>query len=474
MALRAAAPRLSMAGRFDIPYSRAHCLCAKPTAEEKAMRRAHFSRFIQKIRASGSLAVQPRMGWGSPLRMRRALELVKAESPNCVGTITLDSYTRVGDYHTPLLCLSNGEHLNGYPLLSHSVRTTEELLHHVLGEDFPVQVRHGTPEPQAVFRRIIEVGLDASEGGPISYCLPYGRTPLTVSMSAWRDSCHIFAAEEEHGHIESFGGCLLGQLCPPALLLAVGILECLFFRQYGIRSVSLSYAQGPSYPQDRAALTLLRKLAGLYLADLDWHVVVYTYMGLFPETAAGGKRLIEDSASLAAESGCERLIVKTTAERRQIPPLKDNLFAIRLALTCAQSTRAHDGLRKEEHEVYEQLSEDVQSVLEAVLNLHSDMSEALLMAFERGILDIPYCLHPDNHGNARGALDEHGMVRWTRPGNVPVKDCRPDLHDRLSSDALLTQLSYVARLYDSSSSTAPDEANVPDAQASSFTIQTPC
>lgn len=418
---------------------------------------ATFHDFMQVIRATGSLAVQPRMGWGGPFKMRHALRRVKEQSPQCIGTVTLDSYTRVGDYQTPLQCLRRGEQINGYPLVSHSAETTRRLLRGLVDVTFPVQVRHGTPEPQTIFRRTLEVGLDASEGGPISYCLPYGRTPLAVAVRAWREACQIFAAGAERGHIESFGGCLMGQLCPPSMLVAISLLECLFFKEYGIRSVSLSYAQGSSYSQDRAALAVLRRLAGLLLGDIDWHVVVYTYMGVFPATQTGATRLLEDSAMLARESGCERLIVKTVAERRQIPLLEDNLAAIRAALACAQ---AHQPklLSSEEETLYAELLEEAQSLLNAILNLSSDISECLLTAFKRGLLDVPYCVHPDNRGKTQAAIDEHGILCWTRRGNLPIRESRHDLCKRISSDALLAQLSHVARSYDHMQSIGDERA----------------
>ena len=59
-------------------------------------------------------------------------------------------------------------------------------------------------------------------------------------------------------HLETFGGCLLGQLCPPSLLVAISVLEALFFVQHGLRSVSLSYAQQTHPAQDIEALAALR------------------------------------------------------------------------------------------------------------------------------------------------------------------------------------------------------------------------
>lgn len=94
---------------------------------------------------------------------------------------------------------------------------------------------------------------DATEGGPVSYCLPYGRTPLAESVRNWTEGVRRFAALRELGtepHLETFGGCLLGQLCPPSLLVAVSVLEALFFHRHGVRDVSVSYAQQTHPAQD--------------------------------------------------------------------------------------------------------------------------------------------------------------------------------------------------------------------------------
>lgn len=62
-------------------------------------------------------------------------------------------------------------------------------------------------------------------------------------LSTWARSCELLAAGAgpgSVGHLESFGGCMLGQLCPPGLLVALSILEGLFFRAHGIESISLT------------------------------------------------------------------------------------------------------------------------------------------------------------------------------------------------------------------------------------------
>ena len=52
-----------------------------------------------------------------------------------------------------------------------------------------------------------------------------------------------------------------------SLLVAMSVLECLFFRQHGVRSVSLSYAQQTNAEQDTEAVFTLRRMAAELLPD---------------------------------------------------------------------------------------------------------------------------------------------------------------------------------------------------------------
>src|SRR5262249_4060776 len=158
---------------------------------------------------------------------------------------------------------------NGYPIVAHDLETTRAVLAGVADVTFPVQIRHGSPCPEHIFRSLIDAGLHATEGGPVSYCLPYSRTPLELSIDNRTRSCELLAGvrgAEVEPHLETFGGCMLGQLCPPSLLVAMSVLECLFFRQHGLRSVSLSYAQQTNPDQDREAVLALRRLAAQWLS----------------------------------------------------------------------------------------------------------------------------------------------------------------------------------------------------------------
>src|SRR5690554_264457 len=379
-----------------------------------------FHDYVNQQRLYGKTIWQPRMGFGNPDHMKAGLKAVADEKEfSRSGTITLDAYTRVGDYKTPLTSLKAGVALNGYPIVSHGGETTMDVLSPARIAGIPVQIRHGTSRPQDIFKRMAELGLDATEGGPISYCLPYGRLPLSEAVDAWKESCLIMAGEIEHGHIESFGGCMMGQLCAPSVLVAINIIEALFFFHYGISSASLSYAQGTSDQQDKGAIAALRQLAREYLPQNSWHIVFYMYMGVFPATPAGARRLIFDAASLAVRSGCERVIVKTVSESIQIPTIEQNIDALRFS-AAAGDQLAHEQLSAMELRHRDEVYAEAKLIIDTLLSESSDPGKAIKNCFKQGLLDVPYCLHSDNQGLTRTYIDGEGALRWADSGKLPI------------------------------------------------------
>lgn len=413
-----------------------------------------FGPFITAARAAGHLVVQPRMGMSSPDEMRAGLMAVKRATPTTVGTITLDSFTRGNNHAAAQNALSDGERLNGYPIVAHGPQTTAALLDGILSPDFPIQVRHGSPDPRQVFAAMVKAGLSASEGGPVSYCLPYGRYPLRESVHAWGVACDFLAesradTDGAEPHMETFGGCMLGQLCPPSLLVALSVLEALFFRQHGLRSVSLSYAQQTDPGQDLEALAALSRLAGDLLAGLDWHIVLYAYMGVYPKTARGAHLLLGEATRLAVRGGASRLIVKTQAEAHRIPTIAENIEALEYAGAVAGHTAA---ARPDAPASYCAVTDtglhaEASLIVDAVLGLHPDLGRALLRAFQHGLLDVPFCLHPDNHGRTQAFIDDTGRLHWSDTGALPIRrGAKGD--GQMSSATLLAALGHVSAKFD--------------------------
>ncbi|GAA1970552.1 FAD/NAD(P)-binding protein [Amycolatopsis minnesotensis] len=412
------------------------------------MNPADIHGYVMAAAASGELVVQPRMGMGEPGQMAEGLRAVAAADARTVGTITLDSYTRVGDHEGARRALLDGERLNGFPLVAHGAELTRQVVAAVRGR-VPVQVRHGCADPERIFEAMVEAGLSISEGGPVSYCLPYSRTPLAEAVRAWsRASDRLVADAGARGmrpHLETFGGCLFGQLCPPSLLIAASVLEAMFFVQHGVRSVSLSYAQQTNATQDIEAVAALRHLAGELLAvDVDRHLVLYTYMGVFPRTEAGASRILDRSAEIAVRGGAERLIVKTAAEAHRIPTVAENVSAL---VRSARVAERDSDLPRADQVDYGTVLGEARALIEAVLERGDDIGEGLVRSFADGTLDVPYCIHEDNHGQAQGGIGEDGRLYWARTGKMPLP-AASRASGRISSGQLLRMLRFTAESYD--------------------------
>ncbi|WP_018681303.1 methylaspartate mutase [Actinokineospora enzanensis] len=406
-----------------------------------------FEEFVARSHAAGALVVQPRMGFGDPTAMRAGLAATRSARAVTVGTLTLDSYTRVRDTASAEHALRNGLPLNGYPIVNHPPEVTRGMLAGLMDADFPVQVRHGSARPADIFRAMIAAGLHATEGGPVSYCLPYSRTPLDEAVRNWAFCTDLLLAAEPEGgrpHVETFGGCMMGQLCPPSELVALSVLEALFFYRRGLRSISVSYAQQTNMEQDQEAVSALRGLCAELLPEATWHVVIYAYMGLFPRTEVGALSLLAGAAELAVTTGSERLIVKTTAEAHRIPTVAENVAALEHAHLAARAT-IHRATVAADNQVYREAA----ALVDAVLNCHEDLGRALVIAFKRGLLDVPFCLHPDNAGQARSFLDAEGRLGWSELGSLPLRGVVEQRRQAaLTSSTLMSALSHVQSTHD--------------------------
>lgn len=411
-----------------------------------------FQTYVESAARTGRLVVQPRMGMSDPDEMAGGLRAVASARGRAAGTITIDSYTRVEDIPGAAAALAAGRALNGFPIVNHGPATTSEVAA-ATGHQIPVQVRHGSARPAHIFDAMVAAGLTASEGGPVSYCLPYSRLPLAEAVPAWADAsrqlAETAAASGGRAHLETFGGCMLGQMCPPSLLIAISVLEAMFFAECGLTSVSLSYAQQTHAAQDIEALAALRRLAREYLPDeVARHLVVYTYMGVYPSTADGARLLLDSSAQIAVRGGADRLIVKTAAEAYRIPTVEENIAALERAAAVGREARTDScSLPWARHVDYGTIYSEASTLIQAVLAGGPDVGAALRRAFADGVLDVPFCLHPDNAGAARGAIDDEGRLVWAETGAMPLPATSSSA-PQVTSVRLLGMLRYAAEAHD--------------------------
>tara|TARA_B100000508_G_scaffold60333_1_gene47221 strand:- start:258575 stop:259855 length:1281 start_codon:yes stop_codon:yes gene_type:complete len=414
-----------------------------------------FAEFARTARSAGQIIVQPRSGVADLEDMRSLLTAFRDDSSAAfvAGTITIDAKTRQGLIEDATEALRRGEALNGFPLLSHRLADVCSLAAEQ-GERFTIQIRHGTPDPRHLYSRVIGGGFSATEGGPVSYALPYGRVPLRDTLRYWREALRCLAnAAERRGievHHETFGGCMMGQACPPDLLIALSVLECAYFFQLGIPSVSASLALGTCDEQDEGALLALNDICEERFFERDWHIVAYHFMGQFPKTEAGSYALIENGSRIAARGGAHRLIVKTKAEAHGIPTLADNLEALDRSAAAAASAAEEATERPAAVGVWRNMiRSNAERLIAATLSLDPDVGRALGKAFEQGLLDVPFCTHQDNRNQSLSVLDEStGAIRWATTGSMPIEADAPASQGSLTAERFHTMLGFNQRRFD--------------------------
>jgi methylaspartate mutase epsilon subunit len=170
-------------------------------------------------------------------------------------------------------------------------------------------------------------------------------------------------------------------------------------------------------------------------------------MGVYPRTPNGAARLLEEAARLAVRTASARLIVKTVAEGYRIPTFAENVAALETAAAAADRCTRIIG------DVLDTgIHAEASALIEAVVDLGPDLGAALITAFRRGYLDVPYCLHPDNAGRSRSHLDSSGRLQWSSIGSMPIREVVGTTEaTKLTAAGLLTSLSYLERKFDNAS-----------------------
>jgi methylaspartate mutase epsilon subunit len=91
---------------------------------------------------------------------------------------------------------------------------------------------------------------------------------------------------------------------------------------------------------------------------------------------------------------------------------------------------------------------EARALVERTSDIDGDIGRALVTAFARGYLDVPYCLHPDDANRGRGYRDGSGRLRWASVGAMPIATAGVSRHD-VTADGLADIPWQVARWYDS-------------------------
>lgn len=377
--------------------------------------------------------IQPRGGFPlfeAQLRLTQQLNEAGAD----FIPLTIDSYTRQNRYDvaTQLLRRSEDEekdYLNGYPLVSHGYELTRELYRDIVK---PISLRHGTPDARLLVEVAIASGIVEIEGGGLCYCLPYSESfPLDRCLLYWQYVDRVCAVNSTEGapiHRESFGP-LTATLVPPAIAVAIQILEALLAAEQGVTSFAVSFGQTGSMIQDIATARVLRHLTRQHLDDFGFepvrcYVVYHQWMGAFSPQPRKAAALIAGSSLVSSMISADKIVVKTVDEALGVPRAEINAEAVDIVryvlriFGCTEPVTSP--LIDREAALIES---ETNSILRAIFEMSGNAFwESVFRAFQLGYLDVPFAPHADNANKLISMRDANGSIRIRERGKVPISD----------------------------------------------------
>jgi len=375
--------------------------------------------------------LQPRAGVALAGDQQRLLEVLR-DSGADVLSYQVDSLTRNIDYPAAARAIratraGGTSELNGFPIVNHGVSVLRET---AVRLQVPLQARHSARDPRLLAEICYAGGVTSFEGGAISYNVPYHPDlPLAESLAQWAYVDWLTGLYQRRYQVvidREFFGVLTGTLIPPCLAVVVNLIEMAQAVRYGVRSVSLGYAEQGNRAQDIAAMRVLRAAAARLLHRLGHpgiavSSVFHQYMAAFPADRSRAAALIRASASTAALAAATRVLTKTPAEAAGVPTVHDNIVGMADAqrgIKEAADLTVDEARVAEEEKV---IGAEVSCLLRAVFRAGAgDLAGGVVRCFGDGTLDVPFAPSIHNWGEVLTARDTDGAVRFLRFGNLPL------------------------------------------------------
>ena len=366
--------------------------------------------------------IQVRCGFGRTQKMREAFRAFDRRQCVDIQTITVDSYSRQLqlDLLLNLKAQNKMDDLNGYPAL---IASQEDLTSIKQSTAKPLQIRHGSPFPYPLWE-VTKTFADSFEGGPLGYTLPYSRdADLEKSFEQWGQIDKEIAQKYQQGiYIErEFFGALSSVVLAPEISIFLMLIEAKLAIDNGLRFLTFGFPLSGKAEQDLAAISALRSFSKLLFGhDVYVAIAAYQWMGVFPQTPTGARKLIEEQAAIAAQANVEKLIVKTEVEGFKIPSIEDNA---RAAIYCKESMKAGNfrvGQKDFLVSFYRNvIDSSVEGLLKSV-NFDNLDPEKVIDHIDAGRIDIPFAAHERARNRIRCARDSHGGIRLVDAGDMEL------------------------------------------------------
>jgi methylaspartate mutase epsilon subunit len=409
----------------------------------RSLKKESVQAVLARKRTEGELVLQPRSGVGAHDKMLDLLQGFDAPEAPHILSMTIDSHTRLLNFEKAYaVMLWAPDRLNGYPLVAHGWQRGRELN---LKTRKAIEVRHGSPDPRALFEYAIASGLTSFEGGGIGYNIPYCQgIPIVETLRYWQDVDNRCGDLARAGIIvdREYFGTLTAVLMPPSISIACVLLEAVLAHDAGVACHTLAICQSGNAEQDIAALRVLRRLASEFLFGPDIYVALHQFMGVFPQRRVDAEALILLGALVARHGGADKVITKSYQEAIGIPSQRANLEGITLTNIVNSPLIGQIDFDSETIAEEEELIEgEVRDLLKCVLNGYV-LIDAIGAAFARGWLDVPLSANSLIRSEVLPVRVANGAVRFFDYGNLAIGDKWRKRNNRLLGSRLRLNSRY--------------------------------
>lgn len=394
----------------------------------------NFAYKLRKAKEEGITLIQPRAGVARLNEHVELLQYLETVGKADLLPSTIDSYTRHNRYQNAEDGIKESEKqgrslLNGFPAVNHGVDGCTFLYENV---NSPLQARHGTPDGRLIAEIIHASCWTSNEGGGISYNIPYAKNiSLEDTIKYWQYVDRLVGYYQDHGveiNREPYGP-LTGTLVPPCISNTVAILESILAAEQGVKNITVGYGQGGNMVQDVAALRALEEQTNYYLnlfgyKDVFITTVFHQWMGGFPVDESESLALISYASTVATLGKATKMITKTAHESFGVPTKEANaqgLKTSKLITNLLKDQKMPDS--KELDFEIEQIKKEVDSLIHAVVEAgKGDIARGSVVAFKKGLIDIPFAPSELNNGKILPARDIEGKIRILEFGNIAFSD----------------------------------------------------
>ena len=384
--------------------------------------------------------IQPRTGVATIPKQKKLLETL-GEHAMDISSVQLDAACRVNNFTDAEKYMLESEAsqkslLNGFPVPVHGPSGLSQIIK-VL--DKPFQVRGGGPDHRFVYETSIAGGATGVEGGFLCYLMPYNKDkPPSESLKYWKYVDMLVGQYQKQYGISinrEYFGTLTATLIEPCIPIVINIVQAILSAKSGVKSITVGYAEQGNRIQDIASMQVMEELTHFYLKKnglqhYELSTVFHQYMAAFPKSEQASEQLIHESSVTAALAGATKIMTKTPVESIKIPSVEENIRGVKItrsAWKAAETTRINAVQLENEKKL---ITEEVVSIMKAIEDMgNGEYSRGIILAFQFGIIDIPFCPNMHAKGEVITFRGIDGAVRFANCKGFPFSKKVMEFHN---------------------------------------------